>query len=185
MAAHLSDTDLLESLKRGDSAAFRQVHVQYFGMIRYLILNNNGREEDARDVFQEAQVVLFEHLQAGTFEQKATLKTWLYAVCRNKWLKRLEKEKRQVRFTDFETVEPFDDASDVEAKSEQHAVLRQSLDMLGNSCKKLLLLFYFFQKSMEEIADDLNYTNADTAKTQKYKCLQRLKALYKTREQTI
>ncbi|MGL4596918.1 MAG: RNA polymerase sigma factor [Bacteroidia bacterium] len=185
MATLLSDTDLLDGLKRGDSAAFRQVHVQHFGMIRYLILNNNGREEDARDVFQEAQVVLFEQLQSGKFEQKASLKTWLYAVCRNKWLKRLEKEKRQVRITDFEAVEPFDDTTDLDAKNEQHEVLRRSLDMLGNSCKKLLLLFYFFQKSMEEIAEDLNYTNADTAKTQKYKCLQRLKALYKTREQAL
>jgi RNA polymerase sigma factor (sigma-70 family) len=185
MAAHLSDTDLLESLKRGDSAAFRQVHVQYFGMIRYLILNNSGREEDAHDVFQEAQVVLFEQLQSGKFEQKASLKTWLYAVCRNKWLKQLEKEKRHVRFTDFESVEVYDDATAFDAKNESHVVLRRSLDMLGNSCKKLLLLFYFFQKSMEEIADDLNYTNADTAKTQKYKCLQRLKALYKTREEAI
>ena len=57
-------------------------------------------------------------------------------------------------------------------------MLRKSLARLGTGCRKLLLLFYFFKKNMEEIAVELNYTNADNAKSQKYKCLQKLKTVY-------
>lgn len=179
MASYATEKDLLDALRRGDSSAFRKVYVLHFNMIRYLITQNNGREEDARDIFQEALVALYEQLSAGTFKQQSSLKTWLYAVCRNKWLKQLEKKKRNVRFTDFEETEnialPEENAKD----DSVHKMLRSSLEQLGVQCRKMLLLFYYFRKSMDEIAGDLGYTNADNAKAQKYKCLQKLKTIYK------
>ncbi len=56
--------------------------------------------------------------------------------------------------------------------------MHHSLDQLGEPCKTILRDFYLYNKSMEEITDKFGYTNADNAKTQKYKCLQRLKALF-------
>ena len=173
------DTDLLEALRKGDSSAFRKVYLQYFSMVRYLIINNSGREEDASDIFQEAMIVLYEQVCAGTFTQQSSLKTWIYAVCRNKWLKQLEKRKRNIRFHDFEKTDSLLIAEENTEDDWVHQQLRKSLEQLGVPCRKLLLLFYYFRKSMEEIASDLNYTNADNAKAQKYKCLQKLKSFYK------
>jgi len=173
-----AEHELLEGLKRGDDAAFRKVYVLHFNMIRYLVIKNSGREEDASDVFQDALVVLFEKLNRPDFVLSSSLKTFLYAICRNLWLKRLEKSRRE-SFVDFEV---FDKAEEEEeellAGEENKAKLRRSLQALGEQCRKVLVLFYFFKKSMEEIAAELNYTNADNAKNQKYKCLQRLKAVY-------
>lgn len=180
MAAFADEKELLDGLRKGDSNAFRAVYVQHFSMVRYLVINNNGREEDARDIFQETTVVLYEQLSAGTFTQKSSLKTWLYAVSRNKWLKQLEKRKRNVRFSDFENVEEVTLPEEKNEDEATHKMLRQNLEKLGAQCRKLLLLFYFFKKSMDEIAQELHYTNADNAKAQKYKCLQKLKTLYKT-----
>ncbi len=178
MQANEAESDLINALKRGESPAFRKVYVLYFGMIRYLIVQNKGREEDAKDIFQEALVVLYEQLSTGKLILTCELKTWLYAVCRNKWLRQLEKSKRELKFTDFEPIEnvsvPQEEKSD-----EVHVMLRKSLEQLGVQCRKMLLLFYYFRKSMEEIAVDMSYTNADNAKAQKYKCLQKLKMIYK------
>src|ERR1700742_3401771 len=102
MAEFTTENELFEGLRRGDSSAFRKVYVLHFNMVNYLIVKNNGREEDAHDIFQEAMVALFEQLSSGKFEQRSSLKTWIYAVCRNKWLKQLEKQKRNVRLVDFE-----------------------------------------------------------------------------------
>ena len=179
MAAYATEQELIEALRKGESPAFRALYVKHFSMVRYLVIHNSGRDEDAWDVFQEATVALYEQLRAGTFTQKSSLKTWLYAVCRNKWLKQLEKRKRNVRFTDFEAVEEVALPEEKAEDEAMHKMFRQSLEKLGAQCRKLLLLFYFFKKSMDEIASELGYTNADNAKAQKYKCLQKLKTIYK------
>jgi RNA polymerase sigma factor (sigma-70 family) len=179
MSGNSDGPEFLAALGKGDSAAFKKVYEMHFGMVRHLITNNSGSVEDAHDIFQEAVVVLFEQVNSGRFEARASIKTWLYAVCRNKWLKQLEKRKRQVRLVDFEKVEPVvmpDEPQD----DDQSLLLRQSLERLGEGCRKLLVLFYYFRKSMEEIAAEMTYTNADNAKSQKYKCLQKLKSIYAT-----
>lgn len=177
MQQQLPEDELVAGLKRGDDAAFRQVYVLHFNMIRYLVIKNSGREEDADDVFQDALVVLFEKLNMPDFMLTSSLKTFLYSVCRNLWLKRLEKNKREA-FVDFEQVDLADETESGEEAAENKTKLRNAIRQLGEQCQKVLVLFYFFKKNMEEIAAELNYTNADNAKNQKYKCLQRLKAVY-------
>lgn len=174
------DQEISAGLARGDSAAFRKVYIAHYAMVRYLVLNNSGREEDARDIFQEAMVVLYEQARDGRLPQNSSLKTWIYAISRNKWLRQLEKNKKQYRFKDFEEVDETVVAEESN-EGELHRLLRDSLGRLGVGCRKLLLLFYYFKKSMEEIATELNYTNGDNAKAQKYKCIQKLKSIYAER----
>lgn len=80
--------------------------------------------------------------------------------------------------TDFENADDVLLPDEIADENEKLVVLRKSLARLGVGCRKLLLLFYYFKKNMEEIATELNYTNADNAKSQKYKCLQKLKSVY-------
>ena len=54
----------------------------------------------------------------------------------------------------------------------------EALKLLGEPCKTIIEDFYINNRSMKEICEDFGYTNADNAKTQKYKCLQRLKKLF-------
>jgi hypothetical protein len=64
--------------------------------------------------------------------------------------------------------------------------MEKGLSSLGEPCKSLLESYYLQKRSMSEIAAAFGYTNADNAKTQKYKCLMRLKRFffdqYKTTE---
>ena len=60
--------------------------------------------------------------------------------------------------------------------------MNNSLELLGEPCKTLIQDFYIHKKSMDEIAEKFGYTNADNAKTQKYKCLQRLKKYFFNKE---
>jgi RNA polymerase sigma factor (sigma-70 family) len=172
-------TGQLERIRNGDSKVFRELYIAHFGMVRHLIVNNSGTEPEAKDIFQEAMVLLYEKVSNELFQPASSLKTWIYAVCRNKWLKQLEKKKKNYRFTDFERFDAVEEAE--EENTAVHETLRASMSRLGVGCRKILLLFYYFKKSMEEIAAELNYTNADNAKSQKYKCIQKLKALYATR----
>jgi DNA-directed RNA polymerase specialized sigma24 family protein len=64
-----------------------------------------------------------------------------------------------------------------EEKEEVYAMLESALQELGEPCKTLLTLSYYKNYSTDEIASALNYKSTDSAKTQKYKCLVRLKKI--------
>ena len=70
---------------------------------------------------------------------------------------------------------------DVQLFLEQEAKIEQldaALKALGEPCAGLIKAFYVEQKSMKDIADAFHYTNPENAKTQKYKCLNRLRKLF-------
>jgi DNA-directed RNA polymerase specialized sigma24 family protein len=80
---------------------------------------------------------------------------------------------------DFQEYLPVED--EVEQHNErdmQFTKMQSALQLLGEPCKTIIEDFYINNRSMQEICESFGYTNADNAKTQKYKCLQRLKKLF-------
>jgi hypothetical protein len=63
-------------------------------------------------------------------------------------------------------------------RDEDFILMENAMNKIGEPCKSLLEAFYIQKKSMPEIAASFGYTNADNAKTQKYKCLVRLKKIF-------
>jgi len=175
-----NEQKLLEGLAKNDRKAIETIYKQHYNMVQSLILNNNGYPDDAKDIFQEAMIVLYEKVKPGTFELNCQLKTYLYSVCRRLWLKRLNQLQRI-----SPEVENLEETVPVEEEMELHQqrnldfqVMEKSMKNLGEPCKSLLEAYYMQKKSMVEIAENFGYTNADNAKNQKYKCLIRLKKLF-------
>ena len=81
-----------------------------------------------------------------------------------------------VDFEDSISVE--DDIEAFEIRQQHFNIMDEALKKIGEPCKSLLEAYYFNKKHMLDIAKEFNYTNADNAKTQKYKCLMRLKKLF-------
>ncbi len=152
----------------------------YYPMVLQFILNNNGEQEDAKDVYQEAIIILYNKIKGGDFELSSKLKTYIYSVCRRIWLKKLSKEsKKAVNVTDFEDIEAVEtDLERHEEKDKQFEKMQEALLHLGEPCKTIIQDFYIHNLSMQDISEKFGYTNTDNAKTQKYKCLQRLKKLF-------
>lgn len=151
-------------------------------MVQHLVVTNNGSVDDARDIFQEAMLVLYEKARSGHFELSCQLKTYLYSVCRRLWLKRLSQQQKTLP-----EIEGSADWISVEEDMEMHEqqdhafhMMEKAMLNLGEPCRSLLDAFYLQKKSMVDIASAFGYTNADNAKTQKYKCLTRLKKLFFT-----
>lgn len=149
-------------------------------MVLQLIINNNGSEHDAKDIYQESIIILHDKIKSGDFELTSKLKTFLYSVCRRLWLKKLSHKSRFSEdikdYEDYFPVEP--DLAQHEEKDQQFLLMNSALTQLGEPCKTIIEDFYINNKSMQEICEKFGYTNADNAKTQKYKCLQRLKKLF-------
>lgn len=175
-----TDKELLEGIRKGTSTSLERLYSTYFPMVLQLVLNNNGNEDDAKDIFQESVIVLYNKVSEGNFELNSKLKTYLYAVCRHLWLKKLH-QKSKFSAQTYELDELAEVALDVEEHEEhnvQFTQMQHALSQLGEPCKTIIEEFYLHNKSMQDICEQFGYTNADNAKTQKYKCLQRLKKLF-------
>jgi len=173
---------LLEGLAQNDRQAIETIYKQHYGMVQSLIINNNGTSDDARDIFQEAMIVLFEKSKSGSFELTSQLKTYLYSVCRRLWLKRLQQQQKFIPDLNNleETIPVEDDLEHHDQRGGELQMMEKAMMSLGEPCKSLLEAYYLQKKNMTEIAGNFGYTNADNAKNQKYKCLMRLKKLFFT-----
>lgn len=175
-----ADNEIILGILNDSKETLNRLYTAYFPMVLQLVLKNNGNEDDAKDVFQESVIVLYNKVKSGNFELNSKLKTFLYSVCRRLWLKRLNAQSRTVRnIQDFsEIIAVEDDLEKHEEKDRQFAIMESALNQLGEPCKTIIEDYYIQNRSMQEICEKFGYTNADNAKTQKYKCLQRLKKIF-------
>lgn len=173
---------LLQGLARNDKKAVETIYRENYTMVQSLIINNNGTADDAKDIFQEAMIVLYEKARSGTFELNCQIKTYVYSVSRRLWLKRLQQVSRYSGdIGNTESVVPVEeDIEDHVKRDLEFDMMNKAILSLGEPCKSLLEAFYLQKKNMQEIAADFGYTNAENAKTQKYKCLMRLKKIFFT-----
>jgi len=175
-----TDREVVLGILNNSEEALNKLYVAYFPMVLQFILNNNGDDDDAKDVYQEAIIVLYNKIKSGSFELNSKLKTYIYAVSRRIWLKKLtQHSKKTNNITDFEDVLVVDDdVEQHEQKDMQFDKMKDALSSLGEPCKTIIEDFYIHNLSMQDICEKFGYTNTDNAKTQKYKCLQRLKKLF-------
>ncbi|MFD2555882.1 RNA polymerase sigma factor [Sphingobacterium tabacisoli] len=182
LPTEISDQEIVDGVSKGDSKAINRIYKSYFPSISRMIVNNNGSEDEAKDIFQEAVMVLYDKITQQKFELSSKLGTFLYAVSRRLWLKQLTRKGSVASTAD---ISDFEDLLRVEDDLERHDEIEQRFDhmnialsQLGEPCQTLLKDFYIANMSMQDIRDKFGYTNTDNAKTQKYKCLQRLKKIF-------
>jgi RNA polymerase sigma factor (sigma-70 family) len=180
VSATEQDLQLLAGLAANDRQAVETIYRQHYSAIQTFILNNSGSVEDARDIFQEAIIVLYEKSKSDTFSLTCQLRTYVYSICRRLWLKRLQQLSRYSAPADHleEVVPVEEDLEEHEKRNADFVLMEQAMSKIGEPCKSLLDAYYLQKKSMQDISAEFGYTNADNAKTQKYKCLVRLKKLF-------
>ena len=180
LKAELNEHTLLKGLAQNDSKAVETLYKSHFTMIQHFVENNNGSFDDARDVFQEAMIALYEKVQLDSFVLTCQIKTYLFSICKHLWLKRLQQMGKYSSplSENEESISIEMDMGQIEKKDAAFAIMDRALNSLGEPCKSLLEGYYLNKKGMQELASQFGYTNADNAKNQKYKCLMRLKKLF-------
>jgi len=144
----INEQKLLEGLALNDRKAIETIYRQHYNMVQSLILSNSGYPDDAKDVFQEAMIVLYEKVRSGSFELNCQLKTYLYSVCRRLWLKRLNQLQKT-----FPEVDSLEETVPVEEELELHEkrnldflTMERSMKNLGEPCRSLLEAYYLQKK---------------------------------------
>jgi RNA polymerase sigma factor (sigma-70 family) len=181
----LSDHEVLAALKtsgkEGDEA-LRFLYRSHFSYLQHYILNNQGSEDDAADIFQEVMISFMHIVQQEKFRGESSIRTFLYTLNRNLWLNELKRRgralKREKNFGELHAA--------AEQGALHHMEQRQSagqlmaiMEQLGESCKSILTQFYYEQRSMKEIVTTLHYENEQVVRNKKSKCLKKLGELLK------
>ena len=182
MAEYYFDELILNEIRKNNEVALRELYKTHYPMVFNLICSNNGTEQEAKDVYQETIIAFYERAQEPDFALTCKIKTYLYAVARRLWLKRLwEKKRFQGSVEEKESFHGIEEEIiDFEEREKAFHLMEVALDSLGEPCRSILEDFYIAELNMEDIRAKFGYTNADNAKNQKYKCLQRLKKVFFT-----
>jgi RNA polymerase sigma factor (sigma-70 family) len=174
------DELIVSEIRKKNDVALRELYKTHYPMVVHLVCSNSGTEQEAKDIYQEAVMAFYERVQQPAFTLTCKIKTYLYAVSRRLWLKKLAEKKRfNGSIDEVETfLEIEEEMVEIREKEIRFARMGSSMEGLGEPCRSIIEDYYMHDLSMEQISAKHGYTNADNAKNQKYKCLQRLKKLF-------
>ncbi|MFO7257102.1 MAG: sigma-70 family RNA polymerase sigma factor [Bacteroidota bacterium] len=169
----MNEKELFERIRSGDEKALEFLYKKYYRMMTKMVITNSGTEEEARDIYQDALIVFWQKATSGNLVMTSKISTYIYSICQNLWRKELDRKKRLSSETNDAPVSIDTDSA------EREKIIARCINQLGETCKKVLMYYYFEEMSMQDIAEKLGFANTDTAKTKKYKCKKKLDELIK------
>jgi len=173
-----SDEVLIQRIAKGDRLAmqvlFARHHVRVFRFVLRLVRDESVAEDLISEVFFDVW------RQAGRFEGRSAVPTWLLAIARFKALTALRRKPDEA--LDEEAAEAIEDQSDdpevVLAKKDKSAVIRKCLTGLSAEHREIIDLVYYHEKSVEEVAQIVGIPE-NTVKTRMFYARKRLAELLK------
>lgn len=169
---------ILDKLRSGDESPLYELYRLYRDeFINWSKSNYKATEDQAKDAFQEAILDFHQNLIHGKLtELTSTIKTYLFQIGKHKLLNIQQKERRltyndALHLIDNGEVKDFMEEEDKAHSQEQ---ITKAIEKLPEDCQQVLKLFYFSEYDMDSIARELNYKNADTAKSKKSVCMKNL-----------
>jgi RNA polymerase sigma factor (sigma-70 family) len=168
---------IINGIRSGNQQVFNDLYENEFPKVVRLITKNSGNIDSAKDVFQDALVILIEKVNSMELDLTCPIKTYLYSICRILWLQQLRKDKKNISLNDlYDYLESDIVVNRLETVSDIYDEVNHAIEKLGDPCKQLLKCFYYEKMSWDEIASTLGYKNAASAKNQKYKYLERIRS---------
>ena len=169
----INEKEVFERICKGDEKALEYLYKKYYRMMTKLVITNSGTEEEARDIYQDALIVFWQKATSGNLVLTSKISTYIYSICQNLWRKELDRKKRLSN-------EERDFAVAIDGETEErNKIIAKCLNQLGETCRKILMYYYFEEMSMQDIADKMGFANTDTTKTKKYKCKKKLDEIVK------
>lgn len=177
----MSDKDYIIALLQGDERAFGELYDSYrgrfFGYIRKYYLKN---DDYIADLYQDACVAMWQNVQRQKLTPEtltSSLETYLIGIGKFILMSRDRRYKEILADKDISYYAPSDNEDHLRDEIERDEIIQSVVNRMDEPCCSLLDKYYWDELSGEEIARAMNYKNADTVKTQKYKCMQKLKTV--------
>jgi RNA polymerase sigma factor (sigma-70 family) len=180
LKVNITDKEIRKAFHNGDNKLIlRFVYKEVLPVAISYITKNGGKREDAEDLVHDALISTMRFLDANPYKEIANVAAFLIHAMKNFWINKLKKSGREFQME----VLPdriTEDISSYNYTKEKENAMQKALEKLGETCRKLLTLAIWEDKSMEEVAQALGFANANTAKTKNYQCKQQLATIINT-----
>lgn len=174
--------ELFTKIRQGDSKVLEAIYVDNRLAFLNFGLKYNLNEEALLDIYQDAIIAFVENVTNGKIiALNSSVKTYLFSIGKYMIFKKLKKESK-LETLDLDdkrlelSIKLIDNIND-ETDNENNKLIEHCLDKLGHQCQTVLKLFYYNGLTLEEIQKHLDYSNYNTIKSQKSRCLKNLKEL--------
>jgi RNA polymerase sigma-70 factor (ECF subfamily) len=153
---------------------FARYHVRVFRFVLRVVRDESAAEDLISDVFLDVW------RQAGRFEGRSAVSTWLLAIARFKALSAIRrKPNEELNEEAAEAIEdPADDPEVAIEKKDKGAILRKCLSGLSAEHREIIDLVYYHEKSVEEVAEIVGIPE-NTVKTRMFYARKKLAELLK------
>jgi RNA polymerase sigma-70 factor (ECF subfamily) len=162
-----SDEMLVERIADGDKLAMQVLFARHRTAIYRWLLRFVGNETVAEDLLSD--VFLDVWRQAGRFEGRAAVSTWLLSIARFKALsaRRRRPDAELDEVIEATVADPTDDPEVMLEKKTRDELVREALTTLSSEHREIIDLVYYHEKSVEECAQILSIPRA-TVKTRMF-----------------
>jgi RNA polymerase sigma factor (sigma-70 family) len=174
------NNQILAGLKSGNSVSYERLYSHYFPAVEKFVLKNSGTPDDAKDIFQDSLLIPVEKLRADNFVLTASLKTYVIAICKNLWYKKMRNStvRKEIALDDIMTNQLYIDiTTSIENERTYLEKLQFYLSKITTHCNQLLQAMFFKNKSIDEIQAEYGYSSKHNAQNQKHKCIEQVRKI--------
>jgi len=170
----------LDTLLKDSDQAFESLYTNYKDDFLAFAKTFSLNEEEITDIYQESFLSFYENLLNGKItEFTSSIKTYIFSIGKFKIYEHLRANSKlkviDAPINDDITIDELN--LDNEVLTEREQLVKTNFKKLGKQCQLILELFYFKGKTLKDIKAIENYDNTDVVKSQKSRCLRKLKQL--------
>ena len=163
-------------------------------ILTYLRKNYSVSDDDIDDIFQESSIALYLNIRDGKLSNlTSSLGTYFMKVCINQTLKFLGKSSKVVPLVDDSRIsngsavrdDKIDelygfcmDTEEEDRKIRMELLVNNIIASMTDTCKNILQGYYWNDLSTSTIADVFGFSDANSVKAQKYKCVKKFRDKY-------
>lgn len=159
---------------------FTALYELAFPAVAKFVSSRSGTFQDAKDIFQDALVIFYEKTREGNLSVEVSDEAYVLGIAKHLWIRKFNHDKSTVPLDDTEAVS----LPDSYFPTVESGKLVSFLARAGRRCMELLQAFYYEKRSADHIRNAFGYGSAHSATVQKFKCLEKIRDMVKSRSVT-
>jgi DNA-directed RNA polymerase specialized sigma24 family protein len=165
------ETDLNIHIHQEREQLFTQLYEDTFPKVAKFVANRGGSFQDAKDIFHDALVILYEKMVVHEVSIDASPAFYLVGIAKHLWIRKFNDDHRKVGLDEMEKAIVLPE--DYFEGPENH--LTRLLELTGRKCLELLRAFYYDNIPLQQIKSVFGFSTVHSASVQKFKCIEKLR----------
>ncbi len=174
--ADYTDQEIIDGFLTHSKAVVQYVYENYYTLVKSIIMQNKGTEDDAYEIFQNTMVQMYYQLTEKKVQIKSSFKNYFLTVSRNIWIQELNRRGHLTSIEKYEESKENKGEEDAEQvdkildeKDERRLLYLEHFRKISKECQTILRM-RFDKIPFKKVAYYFGLKNEHQAKKKKYRC---------------